>query len=127
MEIRNYETVFILTPVLSDEQIKETVDKFREVVANHSDDSEIYHEENWGIKKLAYEIDHKSTGYYALFEYKANPTIVNYLETEFRRDERVLRFLTVTLDKHALDYSERRRRGEFNKKKSEKSKEEKAA
>ncbi len=119
MELRNYETVFILTPVLSDEQVKETVDKFREVIKAHSDDSELYHEEDWGIKKLAYPIQHKSTGYYSLFEYKANPSIVDHLETEFRRDERVLRFLTVTMDKHALDFSVRRRKGEFNKKKSD--------
>jgi small subunit ribosomal protein S6 len=117
MELKNYETVFILTPVLSDQQMKDTVEKFRQVLVDNN--AEIINEEQWGLRKLAYPIAHKSTGFYTLLEFKAAPTIVNALEIEFRRDERVLRFLTTVLDKHSLEYNEKRRSGKFNKKKEE--------
>ena len=120
--MKNYETVFILTPVLSDEQMKDTVEKFTKVLKDG--DAEIINVEKWGLKKLTYPIQHKSTGFYNLIEFKADTSLIKTLETEFRRDEAVLRFLTVALDKHAIVYNERRRKGEFNKKKE---KEEKAA
>ena len=104
----NYETVFILTPVLSDEQMKETVAKFKKVLTDNG--AEMMNEEAWGLKKMAYPIDKKSTGFYNLFEFKAEPTIVNTLEVAFRRDEKVIRFLTVKLDKYAVEYAEKRRK-----------------
>jgi small subunit ribosomal protein S6 len=114
MEIKNYETVFILTPVLSEAQMKDAVEKFKQVLLTNK--AEIIHEENWGLRKLAYPILHKSTGFYNLFEFKATPKSIAALELEYRRDEKVLRFLTTALDKHAVAYNERRRKGEFNKK-----------
>jgi small subunit ribosomal protein S6 len=66
--------------------------------------------------KLAYPIQHKSTGFYHLIEFKATPKTIAALELEYRRDEKVMRFITVSLDKHAVAYNEKRRRGEFNKK-----------
>jgi small subunit ribosomal protein S6 len=119
--MKNYETVFILNPVLSDEQMKDAVSKFRKVLTDNK--AEIVNDENWGLKKLAHPIQHKSTGFYHLFEYKAEPGIVDTLEVEFRRDETVMRFLTTGLDKHAVAYNARRKAGEFNKK-SETKKEE---
>jgi len=110
----NYETVFILTPVLSDVQVKETVEKFKAVLTNNG--AEIINEESWGLKKLAYEIDHKTTGFYFLLEYKGAPTIVNVLETEFRRDEKIIRFLTTVQDKFAAEYATRRRKGQLGQK-----------
>jgi len=101
--MNQYETVFILTPVLSDVQMKETVEKFKGILA------EVINEENWGLKKLAYAIDKKSTGFYQLLEFKADPTVVEKLEIGFRRDERVIRFLTVKLDKFAAEYAAKRR------------------
>ncbi len=68
------------------------------------------HEEDWGMKKLAYPIQKKSTGFFHLFEFKASPEFISRLEIDFRRDERVIRFMTVKLDKHAVEYSEKRRR-----------------
>ena len=103
----NYETVFILTPVLSDEQMKETVAKFKKVLTDNG--AEMLNEEAWGLKKMAYPIEKKSTGFYNLFEFKAEPTIVNTLEVAFRRDEKVIRFITVKLDKYAAAYAEKRR------------------
>ncbi len=113
--MKNYETVFILTPVLSDDQMKDAVKKYAKLLKGAG--ANVVNEEAWGLKKLAYQIQHKSTGFYNLLEYEAEPTVIDKLETEFRRDESVIRFLTVSLDKHALKYNERRRKGEFNKKK----------
>ena len=105
--MNQYETVFILTPVLSDVQAKETVAKFKKLLTDNG--AEILNEEAWGLKKLAYNIQKKSSGFYNLLEFKAEPSVVNTLETGFRRDERVIRFITVKLDKYAAAYAEKRR------------------
>jgi len=105
--MNHYETVFILTPVLSDDQMKEAVEKFKDVLAQN--DAKLVNEEIWGLRKLAYPIQKKSTGFYVLFEFEAEPTIVKRLETAYRRDERVIRFLTFRLDKYAVEYAEKRR------------------
>lgn len=117
MDYKNYETVFILTPVLSEIQMKDAVEKFRKLLEDQK--AEVVNVENWGLKKLAYPIQNKSTGFYTLIEFKAPGPVVATLEIEFKRDERLLRFLTVALDKHAVDYNERRRKGAFNKKSAE--------
>ncbi len=105
--MNQYETVFILTPVLSDDQMKETVAKFKTLLTDNG--AEFLNEETWGLKKLAYNIQKKSSGFYVLFEFKAEPTIVKTLETGFRRDEKVLRYMTVKFDKYAAQYAEKRR------------------
>ena len=105
--MNQYETVFILTPVLSDEQMKETVAKFTKLLTDNG--AEILNEEIWGLKKMAYPIQKKSTGFYCLVEFKGEPTIVKTLETGFRRDEKVIRYMTVKLDKYATQYAEKRR------------------
>jgi small subunit ribosomal protein S6 len=109
MELRNYETLFILTPVLSKEQIEEATTKFRDFLLEKK--AEIVYEEPIGLKKLAYPIEHKSTGIYHLIEFKANPDVISALETAYKRDEKVMRFLTFALDKHAVDYNDRKRKG----------------
>ena len=103
----NYETVFILTPDLSEAQVKEAVAKFVDILK--AEGAEIVNEENWGIKKLAYSINKKTTGFYQFVEFKAQPTVIATLETQFRRDENVLRFLTFRQDKFAAAYAEKRR------------------
>jgi len=105
--MNQYETVFILTPVLSDEQMKEAVEKFKGILKDAS--AEVFSEENWGLKKLAYPIEKKSTGFYVMLEYKAAPTVIKNFELQLRRDERVLRFLTVKNEKYAAQYAEKRR------------------
>ena len=106
--MNQYETVFILTPVLSDDQMKEAVKKYEDYLTGAG--AEIVHEENWGMRKLAYPIQKKSTGFYQLIEYKAEGNVIADVETELKRDERVLRFLTVKLDKHAVAYNEKKRK-----------------
>ena len=105
--MNQYETVFILTPVLSDVQMKEAVEKFKDILTAAG--AEIINEENWGMKKLAYPIEKKSTGFYQLLEFKAEPTVVDKLELNFRRDERVIRYITVKLDKYAAEYAAKRK------------------
>ena len=116
--LKQYETVFIMTPVLSDEQMKETVDKYEKFLISRN--AEIVYEDNWGLRKLAYQIQKKSTGFYHLIEFKAEPELIRDFEVMFKRDERILRFLTIVLDKHSLAYNEKKR----NKAKTEKQKEE---
>ena len=105
--MNQYETVFILTPVLSEEQMKEAVEKFKGVLTQEG--AEILNEELWGLKKLAYAIEKKSTGFYVLIEFKSEPDLVAKLETQYRRDERVIRYLTVKQEKYAAEYAEKRR------------------
>ena len=105
--MNQYETVFILTPVLSDAQMKEAVDKFKAILTQEG--AEIINEENWGLKKLAYPIQKKSTGFYQLIEFKADPSVIEKLEINYRRDERVIRFLTFKMDKYAAEYAAKRR------------------
>ena len=104
---KQYEAVFIMTPVLSDDQMKETVKKFRNFLTDKG--AEIVHEENWGMRKLAYPIQKKSSGFYQLFEFKVEPEVIKPFEVEFKRDERIIRFLTVSLDKYAVAYNIRKR------------------
>jgi len=103
----HYETVFIMTPVLSEEQMKETVQKFEKILTDKG--AEIVHQENWGLRKLEYPIQKKSSGFYHLIEFKAEGPVVEALELQYRRDERIMRFLTVSMDKYAIAYAEKRR------------------
>jgi small subunit ribosomal protein S6 len=115
---KHYETVFILTPVLSDDQAKEAAKKFKKTITDLG--GKVINEENWGLKKLAYQIQKKTTGFYHLFEFTSTSSeIINLLEVAYKRDERVLRFLTVSLDKHAIAYSEKRK-GKVSEAKSKK-------
>jgi len=111
--MNHYETVFILTPVLSDAQMKEAVEKFTKVLTDNG--AAIVNEEQWGLRKLAYPIEKKSTGFYTLVEFDAEPDTVKKLETAYRRDERVIRFLTFRLDKYAYEYAAKRRSRRANK------------
>ncbi len=105
--MNQYETVFILNPVLSETQIKEAVEKFESFLTSRG--AEFVSKENWGLKKLAYPIQNKKSGFYHLFEFKVAGEVIDAFELEFRRDERVMRYLTVKLDKHAIAWAEKRR------------------
>ncbi|WNI37787.1 30S ribosomal protein S6 [Chryseobacterium sp. SG20098] len=105
--MNNYETVFILTPVLSEAQVEEAVNKYVDLIKEKN--CEIVAKENWGLKKLAYPIQLKKNGFYTLIEFKGEGTVVADLELAFKRDERVIRYLTTKLDKHAVEYAVTRR------------------
>jgi len=115
--MQQYETVIILTPLLSEEVTKEVIAKFKNLMIEGG--AEIVHEDDWGLRKLAYPIQKKSTGYYHLTEFRAPGELINNLEVLYKRDERVMRFLTVSLDKHAVAYNEKKRSGAFKKGKEE--------
>ena len=87
--------------------MKETVEKFTGILKEQG--AEIVNEESWGLRKLAYPIQKKTTGFYQLIEFKADPKVIATLEVNFRRDERVIRFLTFRQDKYAAEYAAKRR------------------
>ena len=105
--MNNYETVIILNPVLSEEQVQDSISKFKDLLSSNK--ATLVTDELWGLKKMKYSIQNKKTGFYILFEFKASPNFITELEINLKRDERIMRFLTVKLDKHAIDYSEKRR------------------
>ena len=105
--LKQYETVFIATPVLSEQQMKEAVAKYTQLIADNG--GEVVYEENWGLKQLAYPIQHKTSGFYYLIQFKAEPSFIETLETQYFRDERIIRYLTVALDKHAVAYAAKSR------------------
>jgi small subunit ribosomal protein S6 len=105
--MNRYETVFIMTPVLSEDQAAETVEKFKKFLKGKG--AKIKHEDNWGLRKLAYPIQKKTTGFYYLLEFEVEGEAITPFETEFRRDERILRFLTTAMDKYHIQYAESRR------------------
>lgn len=105
--MNRYETVFIMTPVLSDDQVAEAVKKFEGLLKKEG--AKMVHQDSWGLKKLGYPIQKKSTGFYHLFEFEAPGPAIEVMETEFRRDEKIIRFLTTRMDKHHVAYAESRR------------------
>ena len=115
--LKNYETVFILNPVLSEEQTKETVGKFTSFLKERG--AELVNEEFWGLRKLAYPIQKKKSGFYYMLEFKSEGHVINDFEIEFRRDERIMRFLTVAMDKYASAYADKRRAAKSNAKKED--------
>ena len=105
--MNRYETVFIMTPVLSEEQAAETVDHFKKLLGDGG--AKFTHEEDWGLRKLAYPIQKKSTGFYRLLEFEATSEVIEGLETQFKRDEHIIRSLTTKMNKHQVTYAEGRR------------------
>ena len=107
--MNNYELMVIFTPVLSDEEFKAEQKKYATLVKNSS--GSVVAENAWGLKSLAYPIAKKTTGLYWVMEYKA-PTIFNEkLKTQLLRDESVMRHMYTVLDKYAVEYNTKKRRG----------------
>lgn len=113
---KNYETVFIINPVLSDKQVEDTVKKYKKILDKNK--VKMICDESLGFKELTYPINNKNSGFFHLFQYETEKLdLVKSLETELKRDRSVLRYLTVSLCKDALEYNARRAKGEFKKKK----------
>ena len=124
--MNQYETTFIVTPVLSDEDVKKTVQEYTDFLKSNG--AEIVEEAHWGLKQMAYPIKKKTTGIYHHVEYKADATLIDKFELSLRRDESIMRFLSVRLDKYSIKYNDDKRAGLVgrNKKKQEPKKEKEA-
>lgn len=109
MQTKNFETVFIFTPVFKDSEVKAAVKAYVSFIKEQG--AEILEEDLWGLKQLAYPIKKKTTGIYFVTEYRATGEVVDALELKCRRDTNVLRFLTVRLDKYAIKYNDDKRKG----------------
>ncbi|ACX83928.1 30S ribosomal protein S6 [Blattabacterium sp. (Periplaneta americana) str. BPLAN] len=105
--LRHYENIMIITPILSDDQAKKTAKEYENYLIQKN--GKIVHQEHWGLKKLAYPIQKKQSGCYHLFEFLLSSNLVSDLELKLRQDERILRFITVKLNKDGIEYAERRR------------------
>jgi small subunit ribosomal protein S6 len=116
--MRHYETTFILDPVLKNEEISDTVTGFESFLKEAG--AEIVHVEKWGLRQLAYPINKRSSGLYFTIEFSI-PTgaIIERLEINYRRNERIMRFLTIALDKYGVKYNSDKRAGLIGKKKTE--------
>ncbi len=112
----HYETVIIYSPLLSDDDVKREGRKVKKLLAEAN--YTIVEERLWGLRQLAYPIDGKSNGIYYILEYSGSQPITQKLEVELKRNENILRWLTVRLDKYAVEYNEKRRRGLVGKKKT---------
>lgn len=94
--MRHYETIFITSPTLTDEQSDELVKQFEGIIAEQG--GELLKTDKWGRKKLAYEVQKFSEGYYTLFEMNAGPDLIAELERRFRNNDSVIKYLSVRLD-----------------------------
>ena len=94
--MRRYETIFIASPTLTDEQSDELVKQFEGIIAEQG--GELLKTDKWGRKRLAYEVQKFSEGYYTLFEMNAGPNLIAELERRFRNNDAVIKYMSVRMD-----------------------------
>ena len=117
--MRNYEVNFIVDPVLSGDEIKATAEVYKSLLKDGG--NTIVHIDEMGLKQLRYPINKRSSGIYYCIEFSCeNGAIIPDMELAFRRDERVMRFLTVRLDKYGVKFNEDKRKGLIGKKTAKK-------
>jgi small subunit ribosomal protein S6 len=101
MRIRNYESIVLINAALEDEQIEATISRILELISTNS--GELVEVDKWGRKRLAYPINKSKSGYYLVIRFKASTQFISILERNYRLDENIIRYLTITLDKEALE------------------------
>ncbi len=111
-----YETTFIVVPEIPESEYKAIAAKFEKLIKDR--EGKIINIEHWGQMKFAYPIGRQTSGYYCYIEYSSPGNLIGKLEQEFGYDEKVIRYLTVKLDKHAVEYNNKRRNGEFSRNKT---------
>ena len=120
--MRQYEVTFIVDPVLSGDEIKSTAKAYEDFLKDSG--SSIVHVDELGLRQLAYPIKKRTSGIYYVIEYQTpNGSFLPKMELSLKRDERILRFLNVKLDKYGVKYNDDKRNGLIGKKR-EKAKEE---
>lgn len=97
--MRRYETIFIASPTLTDEQAEELVRYFEGIIAEQA--GELLKTEKWGRKKLAYEVQKFNEGYYTLFDMNAGPSLIAELERRFRNHDSVIKYMSIRMDEQA--------------------------
>jgi small subunit ribosomal protein S6 len=107
--MNNYELMVIFTPVLSDDEFKNAQKKYTTLITDNG--GQIVAENPWGLKSLAYPIQKKTTGLYWVMEFIAPSDFNEKLKIQLLRDESVLRQLLTKLDKYAVEYNDKKRRG----------------
>lgn len=108
--MKQYEVTFIVDPVLSGGEISATAKTYEDML--NTEGSSIVHVDEMGLKQLAYPINKRSSGIYYCIEFSnADGSIIPKLELALRRDERIMRFLTVKLDKYGIKYNQDKRDG----------------
>ena len=107
--MNDYELMVIFTPVLSDDEFKSVQKKYVDFITENG--GSITHSNPWGLKSLAYPISKKTTALYWVLEYSAPADFNEKLKVQFLRDEQVLRHLITKLDKYAVEYNAKKRRG----------------
>lgn len=113
--MNQYEVTFIVDPVLSDPEIKATSNNYVDHLKNEG--CAIVHVDELGLKQLAYSIKRRNSGFYYCIEFQTDSReIIAKLELALRRDERIMRFLTVKLDKFGVKYNDDKRNGLIKKK-----------
>lgn len=100
-----YESAILVNAALDDQQIESIINRVKDLIVNNS--GEIREIENWGRKRLAYPVAKSKIGYYAIFRFDAPGEIVSKLERAYTLDEQILRFVTVKLNKDALEQLEK--------------------
>ena len=120
--MKNYEITFIVDPVLSGDEIKSTAKTYHDLLTQGG--CSIVHTEEMGLRQLAYPIRKRHSGVYYCIEFNApNGSIIDGFELALRRDGRIIRFLTVALDKFGVKYNDDKRKGLIGNRKEKISKE----
>lgn len=107
MSIKNYESVVIINAALDDEQIDSIVKTIQNLITDNG--GQINEIDLWGRKRLAYPINKSKSGYYAIFRFSCNSEFIAKLERMYRLDENVIRYITILLDKEAIEYYEKQK------------------
>ena len=103
--MQTYSTIMVIDSLLKSEEINSTIDKITRSIENNG--GEILENDRWGKKRLAYEIKKRQYGYYVEIIFKAMGDLIKIIEREYRLDENILRYLTIVLDKKALQYRQK--------------------
>lgn len=104
MNMRVYESAILINAALDDEAIKNLIERIKETITTNG--GEILEIDDWGRKRLAYQVKKSKIGYYVIFRFNSQPDIVPKLERYYQLDETILRYLTISLSKDALEQIE---------------------
>jgi small subunit ribosomal protein S6 len=102
--MRKYETIFILDPDLEAEQAQAAIEKVKGIITQTN--GEILKVEDWGKRKLAYQVKKKTKGHYILIHFSGSPALLSELERNFRVMDAVIKFQSVRLDERHVSATE---------------------